>query len=313
MQLFWIPLDGFWNVFVWNWGTCTWIILTLNSIAIFFWWVLDFNCASLALNQTSNRIVNSNINLDLGFSEIKDRITVPNPLNPSIKIFAEQSMNQTASNLSVESPLARSNMPTNWSDNEQNNTITLRDFHENQITREPRISVAWVSDIFYQIDFDLVFRAIFDDLGNHGHWSPGNGTDCLKAANCCLLCDCLEAKFAHTGARPDNRCLWRMSYRRYKPLKFCISRRTDQYCQEKLELLVYRRKTTNSTLFKLLRNNWFDISLHSLIFRWIRGALIASLWLGIQYFILGERFQLYLSCVVLYAHGCPWSLRAAHM
>ena len=56
--------------------------------------------------------INSNINLDLEFSEIKDRILVPNPLNPSIKIVAEKSLNQTASNLNVESPLARSKLPT---------------------------------------------------------------------------------------------------------------------------------------------------------------------------------------------------------
>ena len=46
------------------------------------------------------------MNLDLEFSEIKDKIIVPHNLTPSIKIPAEKSRNQTASNLNVEIPLA---------------------------------------------------------------------------------------------------------------------------------------------------------------------------------------------------------------
>ena len=67
------------------------------------------------IQNRHNYSIKSNINLNLGFSEIKDRISVPNPLNPSIKIFAEKSMKQsyqTASNLKVEIPLARSKLPT---------------------------------------------------------------------------------------------------------------------------------------------------------------------------------------------------------
>ena len=36
-----------------------------------------------------NKNIKNNINLDLGFSEIKEKIVAPNPLNPSIKFFAE--------------------------------------------------------------------------------------------------------------------------------------------------------------------------------------------------------------------------------
>ena len=71
--------------------------------------------------------INSNINLDLGFSDIKDRLTVPNPLNPTIKIFAEKWMNQSASNWNIENTIK---MPTNWSNNDPNDTVQLRDFLE---------------------------------------------------------------------------------------------------------------------------------------------------------------------------------------
>ena len=40
---------------------------------------------SKSTQHCDNNSINSNINLDLGFSEIKDKTTVPNPLNPSIK------------------------------------------------------------------------------------------------------------------------------------------------------------------------------------------------------------------------------------
>ncbi len=51
-------------------------------------------------------------------------------------------MNQSASILKIESTLARAKLLTNWSNNEPNNTIQLRNFHENQITKEIGISVA---------------------------------------------------------------------------------------------------------------------------------------------------------------------------
>ena len=50
-------------------------------------------------------------------------------------------MNQTASNLNAETQLSRSKLPTNRSNNEQNNTIQLRDFYESDYERT-RISVA---------------------------------------------------------------------------------------------------------------------------------------------------------------------------
>ena len=71
-------------------------------------------------------------NLDLEFSEIKDSITVPNPWNPSIKIFDEKTMNQTASNLNVESQWAWSNClnfkaHTHWpSDITLTDSLTVR-------------------------------------------------------------------------------------------------------------------------------------------------------------------------------------------
>ena len=70
-----------------------------------------------------NNSISSNINLDLGFSEIKDKTTVHNPLNPSIKIICWKPMNRTASNWNIESLLARSKLLTNWSNNDPNNTI----------------------------------------------------------------------------------------------------------------------------------------------------------------------------------------------
>ena len=71
-------------------------------------------------NRHDNSITGySNINLDLGFSEIKDKATVPNPLNPSIKIFCWKSMYQTASNRNIESPLARSKLLTNCRSSQQ--------------------------------------------------------------------------------------------------------------------------------------------------------------------------------------------------
>ena len=60
----------------------------------------------IKIQNPHNNSINSNINLDLGFSEINDRITVPNPLNPSTTVFAENSMNQIASNLNVKRPMS---------------------------------------------------------------------------------------------------------------------------------------------------------------------------------------------------------------
>ena len=51
-------------------------------------------------------------------------------------------MNRTASNSNVEGTKERSKLLTNWSNNEPNNTIRLRDFQEHQITKEPRNFVA---------------------------------------------------------------------------------------------------------------------------------------------------------------------------
>ena len=53
-----------------------------------------------------------------------------------------KAMNRTALNSNVESTLERSKLLTNWSNNEPSNTIQLRDFHENQDTKEPGIFVA---------------------------------------------------------------------------------------------------------------------------------------------------------------------------
>ena len=49
-------------------------------------------------------------------------------------------MRRTASNWNIESPFARSKLLTNWSNNDPNHTIQLRDFLENQITRESHTS-----------------------------------------------------------------------------------------------------------------------------------------------------------------------------
>ena len=98
-------------------------------------------------NQHNNSI-NWNINLDLGFSEIKDKTTEPIDQNLLLKA---KSMNQPASNWNwnIQSPLARSKLLTNWSNNYLNNTIQLLDFLENQITREDRITVARVKPFFW--------------------------------------------------------------------------------------------------------------------------------------------------------------------
>ena len=50
-------------------------------------------------------------------------------------------MNQTASNLIVESTSTRAKQLTKKSNKESNITIQLRNIHENQIMKEPRISV----------------------------------------------------------------------------------------------------------------------------------------------------------------------------
>ena len=67
----------------------------------------------IKMQNQHNNSINSNIYFDLGFSKSKDKKIVPYPLNPSIKKFAEKSMNQTASELNGESLLARSKLPTN--------------------------------------------------------------------------------------------------------------------------------------------------------------------------------------------------------
>ena len=59
-------------------------------------------------------------------------------------------MNRTASNWNIESPLARAKLLTNWSNNDPNKTIQLRDFLENKITREDRITVERAKPLFWQ-------------------------------------------------------------------------------------------------------------------------------------------------------------------
>ena len=67
-------------------------------------------------------------------------------------------MNRTASNWNIESPLARSKLLTNWSNNDQNNTIQFRNFLENQVTREHRITLAQAKAFFDQNTmFDQMF------------------------------------------------------------------------------------------------------------------------------------------------------------
>jgi hypothetical protein len=73
-----------------------------------------------------NIIINSNINVDVGFLEIKDKIDVSNPMNLLIKILVEKSINQSTSKLNDEITLARPKLLTNWSNNEPNNTIQLK-------------------------------------------------------------------------------------------------------------------------------------------------------------------------------------------
>ena len=91
------------------------------------------------------------MNLDNGFSEIKDTTTVPDPLNTLIKIFCWK-VNRIVilqSNCNIERSFARSNLLTNWSNNDPNNTIQLWYFLENQIVRKPRITVARAKAIFF--------------------------------------------------------------------------------------------------------------------------------------------------------------------
>ncbi len=57
--------------------------------------------------------INSNINLDLRFLQIKDKKNVSNPLNLLIKILVEKSKNQSASNSNFESTFARTKLLTN--------------------------------------------------------------------------------------------------------------------------------------------------------------------------------------------------------
>ena len=61
----------------------------------------------------TNIVINSNINLDLGFLEIKDKKNFSNSLNQLIKILVEKSINQPASNSNIESTLARAKLRTN--------------------------------------------------------------------------------------------------------------------------------------------------------------------------------------------------------
>ena len=69
-------------------------------------------------------------------------------MNPSTKILAEKSMNRTASNRNIESPLARSKLLTNRSNGDSNNNSQLRNFLVNQITREHRNTVARAKAVF---------------------------------------------------------------------------------------------------------------------------------------------------------------------
>jgi hypothetical protein len=59
-----------------------------------------------------------------------------------MKILVEDSMNQSASNSNIESTKAEAKLITNDFNNDSNNTIQLRNIHENQIMKEIGISFA---------------------------------------------------------------------------------------------------------------------------------------------------------------------------
>jgi hypothetical protein len=63
------------------------------------------------------------MNLDLGLFKIKNKKNVSNPRNLLIEILAEESMNQSVSNLNISSTLARAKLPT--TDLTMNRTISF--------------------------------------------------------------------------------------------------------------------------------------------------------------------------------------------
>ena len=58
-------------------------------------------------------------------------------------------MHQTASYSNVKSTLAQTKPLTNRSNNEENNSVQLRNLYENQLMREPRIFHRTSGNIFY--------------------------------------------------------------------------------------------------------------------------------------------------------------------
>ena len=87
--------------------------------------------------KTQNRHNNSSyIILNLDFQKLKTKQLSLIHRTHRSNSFAEKSMNRTASNWNIESPLGRSKLFTNWSNKDMNNTI--------QVDSTP--SLSWESD-----------------------------------------------------------------------------------------------------------------------------------------------------------------------
>jgi hypothetical protein len=95
-------------------------------------------------------------------------MNVSNSLNLLIKVLVEKSMSRSASKSNIESTFVRANLLTDWSNNEPNNTIQLRDeFHENQnyqIAKEIGISVARAKPFIWPL---LLSSSIFKFQQGH--------------------------------------------------------------------------------------------------------------------------------------------------
>ena len=104
--------------------------------------------------QIQNRhstIINFNKKFQFWILRIKYKMTVQIQKVHRLKNSVVKFMNQTASNSEVESTLTQTKQFTNWSNNEPNKTIQLWNQYENQIMKEPKISVAWEENIYLTV------------------------------------------------------------------------------------------------------------------------------------------------------------------
>ena len=146
--------------------------------------------------------------------------------------------------------------------------------------------------------FDEHFHAV------HGYGSPATEQHCLKAAYGCLSCNSLTR-----GRPPGSPMLMEGVIWKIQAAAALYLHQDGSILPGKIGAVTSWEKENK---IKLRWNNWVDVSLSFHYFSpnsWNANYLNAVM----QFFILGERFQLYLSCVWCFMHMAVIGLCGKHI